>query len=55
MLDANFMLNSKFKYFRINSEREYPWYEKEKLPKPVVYVELINVHVDRNHIEPFEW
>lgn len=55
MMDANFMLNSKFKYFRVDAERDYCWYEKEKLPKPVIYVDLKNVHIDRNHVDKFEW
>ena len=49
------MLNSKFKFFKVDSEKEYPWYEKEKLPKPVIYVELRHVQIDRNHVENFEW
>lgn len=55
MMDPQFMLNSKFKFFRVDSEKEYTWYEKEKLPKPVIYVDLKNVHIDRNYVEAFEW
>lgn len=49
------MLNSKFRYYKINSFNQFTWHEREKIPKPVIYVEIRNVYVDRNYIEAFEW
>ena len=49
------MLSSKFRYYKINADSHFQWHEKEKLPKPVIYVDIKNVYVDRNYVENFEW
>ncbi len=41
--------------YKIDSDIQYTWFEKEKLPKPVISVDIKNVHIDRNYIENFEW
>ena len=55
ILEPHYMLGSKFRYFRINSDQHFQWQEKDKLPKPVIYIDIKNVYVDRNFVENFEW
>ena len=54
MLDPQYILWSKFKYYKIDSEREFDWFEKEKLPKSVMIVDIRNIRIDTTAIEHFE-
>ena len=55
MLDPQFVLYSKFKYYKIDADKEFHWFEKEKLPKHVLIVDIRNIFVENTAIEQFEW
>lgn len=48
-------MGSKLRFYRIDGERFFNWFEREKLPKPVACVDLRNVIIDRNFVENFEY
>ena len=54
LFEQGFMLNSRITHFKVDSESQYNWYEKEKLSKPIISVDLNNLHIDRNYVEAFE-
>ena len=54
LYEQGFMLNSRITHFKVDSECQYNWYEKEKLSKPIISVDLNNLHIDRNYVEAFE-